>query len=413
MNKQLMQKYADFAVKVGVNVQPGQNFIIQCPVEGAEFARACAKAGFEAGAKRVEVRYSDEQVSRLQMEHTSLETLCDVKPWQLRSYLDYAEEEGSVCILNIHAADPEIYKGLDGGKIQQAALARRAALKAWQEYTMNSLIQWCIVAIPTEAWAQKIFPGCSGEEAVEKLWQAIFQVCRVTEDTDPVEAWREHVAKMAARRDRMNQLDLVSLHLVGENGTDLTIGLAEDAVWEGASEAAHNNGVEFIANIPTEEVFCAPHKDKVEGVVKSTRPYVYNGEIIENFTVEFRGGKVVSYTAEKGEELLGKLLDSDEGSRGIGEIALVPASSPIRQSGLLFYNTLFDENAACHIAFGRGYPTNIKGGTGMTTAQLLEKGLNDSAIHEDVMVGSPDMTITGLTRSGETVEIFRHGEWAF
>ena len=251
MNKQLMQKYADFAVKVGVNVQPGQNFIIQCPVEGAEFARACAKAGFEAGAKRVEVRYSDEQVSRLQMEHTSLETLCDVKPWQLRSYLDYAEEEGSVCILNIHAADPEIYKGLDGGKIQQAALARRAALKAWQEYTMNSLIQWCIVAIPTEAWAQKIFPGCSGEEAVEKLWQAIFQVCRVTEDTDPVEAWREHVAKMAARRDRMNQLDLVSLHLVGENGTDLTIGLAEDAVWEGASEAAHNNGVEFIANIPT------------------------------------------------------------------------------------------------------------------------------------------------------------------
>ena len=269
------------------------------------------------------------------------------------------------------------------------------------------------MAIPTEAWAQKIFPGCSGEEAVEKLWQAIFQVCRVTEDTDPVEAWREHVAKMAARRDRMNQLDLVSLHLVGENGTDLTIGLAEDAVWEGASEAAHNNGVEFIANIPTEEVFCAPHKDKVEGVVKSTRPYVYNGEIIENFTVEFRGGKVVSYTAEKGQELLGKLLDSDEGSRGIGEIALVPASSPIRQSGLLFYNTLFDENAACHIAFGRGYPTNIKGGTGMTTAQLLEKGLNDSAIHEDVMVGSPDMTITGLTRSGETVEIFRHGEWAF
>ena len=160
-------------------------------------------------------------------------------------------------------------------------------------------------------------------------------------------------------------------------------------------------------------MFCAPHKDKVDGVVKSTRPYVYNGEIIENFTVEFRGGKVVSYTAEKGQELLGKLLDSDEGSRGIGEIALVPASSPIRQSGLLFYNTLFDENAACHIAFGRGYPTNIKGGTGMTTAQLLEKGLNDSAIHEDVMVGSPDMTITGLTRSGETVEIFRHGEWAF
>lgn len=413
MNPILMQKYADFAVKVGVNVQPGQNLIIQCPVDGAAFARACAKAGFEAGAKRVDVRYNDEQVSRLQMEHTKEEVLCDVKPWLLRSYLDYAEDEGSVCILNIVARDPEIYKGLDGAKIQKAMLAQRGALKPWQEYTMNSLVQWCIVAMPTVAWAKKVFPGVSDEEAVEKLWAAIFEVCRVTEDKDVVEEWTAHVERTAARRDRMNELNLQSVRLQSANGTDLTIGLAEDAIWQGANEMAHNIQVPFIANIPTEEVFCAPHKDKVDGVVKSTRPYVYNGEIIENFTVVFEKGKVISHTAEKGEELLGKLLDSDEGSRRIGEIALVPASSPIRKSGVLFYNTLFDENAACHIAFGRGYPTNIKGGTEMTTEQLLEKGLNDSAIHEDVMVGSEDMTITGITKNGETVVLFEQGEWAF
>ncbi len=413
MNPILMQKYAEFAVKVGVNVQPGQNFIIQCPVDGAEFARACAKAGYEAGAKRVEVRYNDEKVSRLQMEHTKEEVLCDVKPWQLRSYLDYAEDEGSVCILNIIARDPEIYKGLDGEKIQKANLAQRKALKEWQEYTMNSLIQWCIVAIPTVAWATKVFPNVPEDEAVEKLWAAIFQVCRVNEKTDVVQEWKTHTARTAARRDRMNELDLVSIHLKGENGTDLTVGLADDAVWEGANEMAHKTKVPFIANIPTEEVFCAPHKDKVNGIAKSTRPYVYNGEIIENFTVVFENGKVISHTAEKGEDLLGKLLDSDDGSRRIGEIALVPASSPIRTSGVLFYNTLFDENAACHIAFGRGYPTNIKGGTEMNTEQLLEKGLNNSAIHEDVMIGSQDMTITGTTRNGETVLLFEHGEWAF
>lgn len=413
MNPILMQKYAEFAVKVGVNVQPGQNFIIQCPVEGAEFARACAKAGYEAGAKRVEVRYNDEKVSRLQMEHTKEEVLCDVKPWLLRSYLDYAEDEGSACILNIIARDPEIYKGLDGEKIQKANLAQRKALREWQEYTMNSLIQWCIVAIPTVAWATKVFPNVPEDEAVEKLWAAIFQVCRVNEQTDVVQEWKTHTARTAARRDRMNELDLVSIHLKGENGTDLTVGLADDAVWEGANEMAHKTKVPFIANIPTEEVFCAPHKDKVNGIAKSTRPYVYNGEIIENFTVVFENGKVISHTAEKGEELLGKLLDSDDGSRRIGEIALVPASSPIRTSGVLFYNTLFDENAACHIAFGRGYPTNIKGGTEMNTEQLLEKGLNNSAIHEDVMVGSQDMTITGTTRNGETVLLFEHGEWAF
>ncbi len=408
-----MQQYANFVVRVGVNVRPGQNFIIHCPVEGAEMARACARAGYAAGAKRVIVRYGDEQIDRITMEHCAEDVLCDIKPHQLRSYLDYAEDEGGVCTLSISSRDPEIYKGLNGEKIQKANLASRAALQPWREYTMASRIQWCIAAIPTAGWARKVFPGLPDEEAVEKLWNAIFDVCRVKEGGDVVAEWQQHVERTAARRDQMNKLDLVSVHLMGENGTDLTIGLADDSTWEGASEYTQGTGIPFIANIPTEEVFTAPHKDKVDGVVKSTRPYVYNGELIEDFTVWFEKGRVVKYEARRGEELLGKLLNSDEGARSIGEIALVPASSPIRQSGVLFYNTLFDENAACHIAFGRGYPTNIHGGADMTTAQLLEKGLNDSAIHEDVMVGSEKMNITGLTRSGETVQIFTDGEWAF
>ena len=268
-----------------------------------------------------------------------------------------------------------------------------------------------IVAIPSAPWAQKVFPGVPAEQAQAQLWDAIFDVCRV-KDGNVVEAWKAHVAKMTARRDRMNALGLESIRLQSANGTDLTIGLADGHVWEGA-QSKTPEGYTFIANIPTEEVFTAPHRDRVDGVVKGTKPYVYNGNLIEGFSVTFKAGKVAAYTAERGEELLGQLLDTDEGARHIGEIALVPASSPINRRGILFYNTLFDENAACHIAFGKGYPGTVEGGTAMTKAGLLAHGVNDSIIHEDVMVGAPDMRITGRTRAGETVAIFENGEWAF
>ena len=410
MDQLLLQKYADFAVQVGVNVQKGQTLIIQCPVEGAFFARKCAEAAYRAGAGEVVVKYGDEQVDRLTMQYASEQTLCSVNPYLLRSYLDYAEAEGGACVLNIVARDPEIYAGLDTAKINKANLARRAALKEWQEDTMNNLVQWSIVAIPSPAWACKVFPGLEAAPAMEKLWQVIFDVCRVT-GGDPVGEWQRHVAATAARRDKLNALDLASVRLQSANGTDLTVGLADDSVWAGASSVSAK-GVGFIANIPTEEVFTAPHRDRVDGVVKGTKPYAYNGQLIEGFSVTFQNGKVVAHSAEKGEELLGELLDSDEGARRIGELALVPASSPINRSGVLFLNTLFDENAACHIAFGRGYPENVRGGETMTAEQLLQKGLNASQIHEDVMVGSPDMRITGITRTGEQVLIFENGEWA-
>ena len=410
MNQELLNKYAAFTVQVGVNVQKGQTLIIRCPVEGAYFGRACMEAAYKAGARDVVIRWEDEKAARIRMELGEEEALSETKPYELRSYLDYAESEGGCCLLAIHASDPEIFKGLDTGKINRVSLAKQEAMKSWREYTMKDRVQWCVVAIPTPAWAASVFPGLDEDEAQEKLWSAIFDVCRVT-GGDPVSAWKEHVAKTSACRDKLNELQLESIHMTSANGTDLTVGLAEGHTWEGACSKAENGAV-FIANVPTEEVFTAPHRERVNGVVKGTKPYVYNGQLIEGFSVTFKDGVVVDYSAEKNAELLGQLLDSDEGARRIGEIALVPASSPINRSGLLFYNTLFDENAACHIAFGAGYPTTVKGGAAMTTEELLACGVNDSAIHEDVMVGAEDMTITGLTKTGETVTIFENGEWA-
>ena len=412
MDQTLMQKYADFIVRVGVNVRHGQTFIIHCPVEAAFFARACAKAGFEAGAADVVVKYGDEQLARIRMELGDEAALSDVKPHLLRSYLDYAESEGGVCTLNIHADDPEAFKGLDAGKLNRVNLARRAALEPWRAYTMNDRVQWCVVAIPTPAWAHTVFPELPEAEAVETLWKLIFEVCRVNGTNDPVAEWKAHTAKMTAYRDKLNALELASVRFESANGTDLTVGLADGHTWEGAASVA-GNGAAFIPNIPTEEVFTAPHRERVNGVVKGTRPYVYNGQLIEGFSVTFEAGRVVAHSAEKNDALLGELLASDQGACRIGEVALVPASSPINRRGVLFYTTLFDENAACHIAFGAGYPGTVKGGNTMSKEELLACGVNDSAIHEDVMVGAPDMTITGTTRTGENVKIFENGEWAF
>lgn len=410
MNETLLRQYAEFAVRVGVNPQPGQTLIIAAPVEGAAFARMCAEVGYDAGAREVVVKYSDERFSRIWLERTDLATLEDVPPHLVRSYLDYAEREGGACILNIISEDPEIFRGIDADKINRAFSARRKALAGWRELTMKDRVQWSIVAIPGPAWAKKVFPG--EEDAEEKLWQAIFDVCRVREGGDVVAAWREHVAKTSARRDRLNAWKLDRVRMRSANGTDLTVGLAEGAVWEGAKSTTPE-GYEFIANIPTEEVFTAPDRLRVDGIVYATKPYVYNGDLIDGFWFRFENGLVTDFGAKQGEELLRKMLETDDGAKRIGELALVPASSPIHKSGLLFYNTLFDENAACHIAFGDGYPGTVEGGTALSPEELLARGVNHSLIHEDVMVGAPDMTITGYPKAGGEVTIFTGGEWAF
>lgn len=410
MDQRLFEKYAEFAVRVGAGVLPGQTLMITTPVEAAEFARCCAKAAFAAGARDVSVRYSDEKLARIRYERASEEALCDAKPWVERSYLDYVEGEGGASILHILGEDPEAFLRLDAGKINRAMQAARNAQKRWREMTMKDQVAWSIVAVPTENWAKKVFPGLPAEQAVEKLWQAIFDVCRVT-GGDPVAAWREHVTATSARRDKLNAMGLTELHFTSSNGTDLRVGLAEGAIFEGAASLTPS-GQQFIANVPTEEVFTAPHRQRVNGIVYGTKPYVFNGDLIEGFWVRFEEGKVVESGAEKNADLLRTLLDTDEGSRSIGEVALVPASSPINRSGILFYNTLFDENAACHIAFGDGYPGTIKGGNAMTQEQLLACGVNHSVIHEDVMIGAEDTRIVGKTSDGREVEIFRDGVWA-
>ncbi len=410
MDKQLLQKYAEFAVRSAVNLQKGQTLLINCPIEAAFFGRACAEVGYAAGAREVVIHYNDEEYGRIRMEHTELEVLEDVKPWRLASVMDYYKGEGGACVLHIIARNPEIFKGLDTNKIEKANQALSKALKPWRELTMNNDVQWSIVAVPSEAWAQKVFAGQPTQAAVEKMWDTIFEVSRVN-GGDPVGAWKKHVDYLLEKANWLNELDLAAVHLKSSNGTDLEVGLAEDHVWLAAQEKS-TQGVPFLANVPTEEVFTAPHCQRTNGVFKSSLPYVYNGNLIEGISVTFKEGLAVEYSATKGDDLLKQMLSSDEGARRIGEVAFVPASSPIRGTGLLFYNTLFDENAACHIAFGAGYPTTVKGGGAMNREELLAKGLNDSLIHEDVMVGTPDMEITGITKDGKRVPIFKNGDWA-
>ncbi len=408
----VLQAYARFMVRTAVNLQPGQTLIINSPIETAAFARLCAEEAFAGGARDVAVHYGDEQLSRIRLREASFAALEDVKPWYLRSYLDYVEGEGDAAVLSIYARNPEIYKGLDGTKVDRAGLAQECALKAWRELVMANRLQWSIASIPTPSWAKRVFPEKTEEEAVEALWQAIFTVCRVGGETSPEAAWAQHAKSAERRIEKLHAMHLAALHLKSQNGTDLHVGLAENFLFAGIQEES-TQGVPFFANVPSEEVFTAPHSQRVEGVVKSSLPYVYNGNLIEGVFLRFEAGKVVEYSAEKGSEYLEQMMSADEGARRLGEIALVPASSPVRKTGILFYNTLFDENAACHIALGKGYPSNIRGGEAMDEAALQACGLNDSLIHEDIMVGTADMDITGITQTGEEVPVFVNGEWAF
>ena len=417
MEQKMLRKYAEMAVKTGINIQPNQTLVIRCPIHGAEFARECALVAYEAGAKEAVVFYSDEQFSRIRMDKTSKEVLCDIKEYQKIQMLNYINTDGGAAFLSIGGSDPEIYKGLDMEKIDEAAKAASKAQEDYRDYTMNSRVQWCVVAIPSEAWATKVFPDLDTDAAVEKLWQTIFKVSRL--EGDPAQNWKEYTDKQMARREKLNSLNLKTVHLTSANGTDLYVGLAEDCVWGGGKDITTGGrpytvaGTPFIANMPTEEIFTAPHKDRVDGIVYGTKPYVYNGSLIDEFVMTFKDGKVVDYDAKVGKDLLKSLLETDEGASRIGEVALVSSSSPINKENILFYNTLFDENAACHIAFGEGYPGTVVGGEKMSEEQLLAKGVNQSVIHEDVMIGSADMKITGICENGETVTLFENGEWVF
>jgi aminopeptidase len=413
MTQSRIDLYAKFIVERGVDLQKGQTFRISCPVEAADFARMCAKHAYALGAREVVVNYGDEKLSRMKMEHADAEALADAKPWILASCMDYYTGPGSVARLAIYAEDPELYKGLDTDRVDSAMQAQMKLMRPWMELSMGNKMQWCVVCVPVASWAKRLFPELDEAAAMEKLWEAILTICRVEENGDPAAEWQEAIVQSAARQKRLNEMNLSALHMVGENGTDITVGLADDYHFEGLSDEGAEGTPNFLANIPSAEIFTAPHKDRVDGIVKSSLPYVYNGNIIKGITARFENGRAVEVSAEEGNDVFQDMMKADEGARHLGEIALVPASSPIRQSGILFLNTLYDENAACHMAFGKGYPSNIIGGREMSQEQLAAKGLNDSIIHEDVMIGTEKMNITGIKKDGTKEAIFIDGEWAF
>lgn len=404
----MLNDYAKLCVKVGINVQPGQPLVIGAPIEGAEFVRLIAKHAYEAGAKEVHVNWNDEYLSKIKYENAPMEVFENFPKWYADGMEEYAKDGAG--FISISAQDPELLKDIDPKKIAANNKSSSIALKEFRNYTMNDINAWCVVSIPTESWAKRVFPHNTGAEAVERLWKAIFDATRMNFE-DPVKAWRDHMANLTNKVEILNNKAFKYLHYTSSNGTDLTVELPDNHIWAGGG-AINSKGTYFAPNMPTEEVFTMPLKTGVNGVVYSTKPLNYGGKLIDEFKLTFKDGRVSDYQAKVGQEVLTDLLDIDEGAKYLGEVALVPYDSPISNANIIFMNTLFDENASCHFAFGKAYPTNIVGGENMTDEELEAHGVNDSLTHVDFMIGSADMSIVGQTKDGEKIDIFLNGNWA-
>lgn len=404
----LLSKYAELSVRVGVNLQKGQTLVINSPIECAEFTRIVAKEAYKAGAKEVHVEWSDEEITLIKFMNAPEESFKEFPKWKAEGYEDLAKN--GAAFLSISASNPELLKDVDPKRIAESNKTRSIALKKYREYIMNSTVAWSIVSIPTKAWSKKVFPNLSEESAIEKLWESIFKIVRVDKDS-PIDAWNDHLDNLQKKVEFLNEKKFKKLHYISKD-TDLTIELPEKHIWAGGGEY-NSKQTYFVANMPTEEVFTLPLKTGVNGKVKSTKPLNYSGNLIDNFTLVFKNGKIVDFSAEKGYETLKKLIETDEGSHYLGEVALVPYDSPISNSNIIFYNTLFDENASCHFALGEAYPICLEGGSNMNEEELEKSGANISLTHVDFMVGSSDLDITGETRDGEVVHIFKNGNWAF
>jgi len=401
------EKYAELALKTGVNLQKGQALMINAPIEGAEFTKKVVRKAYEMGAKDVHINWVDDELTLLKYENAPEEVIANYPEWKVKLH-DYYAEDGAA-VLSIRSTNPDLLKDIDPSLVAKANRAAAKAMVNFRKYTMNDKITWSIISIPTGDWAQKIFPDKSRENAMESLWDAIVKIVRVDQD-DPVAAWDEHNKTLETAREILNEKSYKKL-IFKAPGTDLEIELPEGHIWKGGS-AVSEKGITFNPNMPTEEVFTLPHKYGVNGTVASTKPLNYGGSLIDDFSLTFKDGKVVDYKAAQGEGTLKHLLDTDEGATRLGEVALVPHESPVSQSGLIFYNTLFDENASCHIALGKAYPTNLKGGSEMNEEELDKHGVNDSLTHVDFMIGSEKLDIDGVKEDGTTEAVFRNGTWA-
>ncbi len=407
MKKTVLKEYAKLIVRCGLNVQKGQDVLIYADLDQPEFVKLVAEEAYKAKARQVTVNWNYQPLDKIHVRYQSVKTLGEVAEWHKARQQHYCDT--MPCRLHLISEDPDGLKGVNTAKMAKGRQLSYPILKPYIDQREGKQ-QWCIAAVPGVAWAKKMFPGLSKNQAMEKLWEAILTTSRVNED--PIKAWEQHNADLHSRCAYLNSLGIVSLHYTADNGTDLTVGMIPEAQFCGGAETS-KQGISFNPNIPSEECFISPMKGKAEGVVYSTKPLSYEGQLIDNFFMRFENGKVVESGAEVGAELLKTMLSMDEGAAYLGECALVPQASPICQSGLLFYNTLFDENAACHLAVGMGFPDTIKDYHNKTLEECRALGINDSMIHEDFMIGCDTMNIDATCADGKVVPIFRGGNWAF
>ena len=412
-HQEMLAKYAEAIVKVGLNLRAGQRLIITAagtrgvPNQFTPLVREIAKAAYGVGAKYVDPIFADEEMLRIRAQHAPKDTFDEYPKWHIQAILNMIEKGDA--LLSIGGSNPDLLGGLDADIVGQI---QSAHLKNWgpiSEKVTTNAINWCVVAAAGEEWAHKIFPDLSVVEAQEKLWRAIFETTRI-DQPDPIDAWNKHIASLRERALYLQSKQYTALHYKGP-GTDFTLGLPSGHLWISAQSMAQN-GVAFTANMPTEEVFTLPDRNRTDGVISATFPLSYGGTLINDFHVTFENGRIVKVTAKQGEAALQKLVDTDEGSHRLGEVALVPASSPIGRRGHLFYNTLFDENASCHIAIGRAYRFTLAGGTELNDDEFIAAGGNVSLNHVDFMIGSPKMDIDGITKDGRREPVMRQGEWA-
>lgn len=406
-NKRI-NKLAKLAVQVGANVQKDQVVIIRGTTESKELIREITEEAYLAGARRVFVQWSDDFVSKSSLKHASVEELEKVSQW----FIDQHQEAVDVgaCFISVTSPIPGLNEDVDPNKAQKAGIAVQKAVSFFREHLMGNKAQWTIVAAPNPIWAKQVFPKLNEEDAVEALWDAILNASRVTEDNDPIQEWENHNAVLLKHNKILNDYNFKHLHFKNSLGTDLIVELVENHVWAGGGEHA-TNGAYFNPNIPTEETFTMPYKWGTRGKVVATKPLNYQGKLIDGFWLEFKDGLVVDYDAKKEKDALTNILDTDEGSRYIGEIALISHDSPISNTNILFLNTLFDENASCHMALGRAYPMNVKNGVNTPISELEKIGYNNSMVHSDFMFGSEDMEIIGVTQDGKEVKVFEKGNF--
>lgn len=408
--KEKLQQYAELLVKVGMNVQPKQPVFIRSSVETLELTHLIVEEAYHCGASDVRVVYSDPTLKRLKFENESVEHFAnhELKSYDVEARMDYVKR--GAANLALISEDPDLMDGIDSQKLQAFQQQNARAFKGYMESVQKNQFPWVVAAFPSKAWAKRVYPELSVEEAYIKFIDEVFDIVRI-DGNDPVENWRQHIANLSVYAQKLQQKNYHALHYVSE-GTDLTVGLAKNHIWEDATSYVNGKEQAFIANIPTEEVFTAPDRNRVDGYVTNKLPLSYNGTIIDQFKLMFKDGEIIDFSAEKGEAVLKDLINTDEGSRRLGEVALVPDDLPISNRNTIFYNTLFDENAACHLAIGSAYAFNIQGGTEMTVEEKIASGLNDSNVHVDFMIGSSDLTIYGIFEDGSKELVFENGNWA-